>query len=91
MLETLRDEGSAVLLDVGGGSHGSHMIGQFSHLLDGRKHWCSTSLTRSAPGPAGGEDIEVTMRSVLGARGLGELPSRRQSESWSRDDGGGRD
>src|SRR5699024_12226421 len=33
VIETLRDEGSAVIMDIGGGSHGSHMIGQFSHLL----------------------------------------------------------
>ena len=37
--ELLCDPESVVLLDIGGGSHGSHMIGQFSDLLnrDGTK------------------------------------------------------
>ncbi|MFR5783099.1 MAG: hypothetical protein ACLUEK_15400 [Oscillospiraceae bacterium] len=34
VIETLLDAESTVLMDVGGGSHGSHMIGQFSHVLN---------------------------------------------------------
>lgn len=35
VIEALLDRGALVLLDVGGGSHGAHMIGQFSHILSG--------------------------------------------------------
>lgn len=33
VLETLMDSRAVALLDVGGGAHGSHMIGQFAHIL----------------------------------------------------------
>lgn len=32
--EALLDESAVTLLDVGGGHHGAHMIGQFSHILN---------------------------------------------------------
>lgn len=34
VIEHLIDENSVVLMDIGGGSYGSHMIGQFSHILN---------------------------------------------------------
>lgn len=71
--EALRDEGSAVLLDVGGGAHGSHMIGQFSQLLRGGGALVLYIVNPFRPWSGRREDIEVTMRRVLGAARLGEF------------------
>ena len=68
--EALRDEGSAVLLDVGGGAHGSHMIGQFSHLLNGENTRVLYIVNPFRPWSGRREDIDVTMRRVLGAARL---------------------
>lgn len=72
VIETLRDGDSTVLLDVGGGSHGSHMIGQFSQLLRGGEALVLYIVNPYRPWSGSREDIDVTMRRVLGAARLGE-------------------
>lgn len=73
VIETLRDEGSAVIMDIGGGSHGSHMIGQFSHLLNSANTLVLYIVNPFRPWSGSCEDIEVTMRRVLGAARLGSF------------------
>ena len=73
VIETLRDEGSAVIMDIGGGSHGSHMIGQFSHLLNSANTLVLYIVNPFRPWSGSREDIEVTMRRVLGAARLGSF------------------
>lgn len=73
VIETLRDEGSAVIIDIGGGSHGSHMIGQFSHLLNSANTLVLYIVNPFRPWSGSREDIEVTMRRVLGAARLGSF------------------
>ncbi len=69
--EALRDEGSAVLMDVGGGSHGSHMIGQFSRFLGGEGSLVLYIVNPYRPWSGTRADIDLTMRRVLGAARLG--------------------
>ena len=69
--ERLLDDGSTVLMDIGGGSHGSHMIGQFSHLLRGESTLVLYIVNPYRPWSGSREDIELTMRRVLGAARLG--------------------
>lgn len=70
VIETLRDESSAVLMDIGGGAHGSHMIGQFSHLLNSENTRVLYIVNPFRPWSGRREDIDVTMRRVLGAARL---------------------
>lgn len=70
VIETLMDESSAVLMDIGGGSHGSHMIGQFSHLLNRENTLVLYIVNPFRPWSGRREDIDVTMRRVLGAARL---------------------
>ena len=70
VIETLRDESSAVLMDIGGGSHGSHMIGQFSHLLNSANTRVLYIVNPFRPWSGRREDIDATMRRVLGAARL---------------------
>lgn len=37
VIELLVDPDTIVILDIGGGSHGAHMIGQFSHILNNKQ------------------------------------------------------
>ena len=71
--ELLCDPESVVLLDIGGGSHGSHMIGQFSDLLnrDGTKVLYLVNPYR--PWSRTREDIDETVRRVLGTARLTKL------------------
>lgn len=70
VIETLMDEKAYVLMDVGGGSNGSHMIGQFSHILnrDGTRVLYILNPYRAWSG--GRDDIEATMARVLGTARL---------------------
>lgn len=70
VIETLRDKDSAVLMDIGGGSHGSHMIGQFSQLLNSEDTLVLYIVNPFRPWSGSREDIDVTMRRVLGAARL---------------------
>ena len=69
--ERLRDGRSVVLLDVGGGAYGSHMIGQFSRFLGGEDTLVLYLVNPYRPWSGSREDIEETMRRVLGAARLG--------------------
>ena len=69
--ERLRDDRSVVLLDVGGGAYGSHMIGQFSRFLGGEDTLVLYLVNPYRPWSGSREDIEETMRRVLGAARLG--------------------
>lgn len=68
--EALRDEDAVVFLDVGGGSHGSHMIGQFSAQLSGSGTEVLYLLNPYRPWSGCIGDIGETARRVLGAAGL---------------------
>ena len=69
--ERLRDSESVVLLDVGGGAYGSHMIGQFSCFLGGEDTLVLYLVNPYRPWSGTRGDIEETMRRVLGAARLG--------------------
>lgn len=70
VIERLMDENAFVLLDIGGGSHGSHMIGQFAHILnrDGTRVLYLVNPYRPWSGSA--ETITQTMAKVTGAARL---------------------
>lgn len=66
----LLDSRSVVLLDVGGGHHGAHMIGQFSHILN-RGDTAAFYLVnpyRAWSGSA--EEIAVTRGRIAAASGI---------------------
>jgi hypothetical protein len=56
---------------VGGGSHGSHMIGQFSRFLGGEGSLVLYIVNPYRPWSGTRADIDLTMRRVLGAARLG--------------------
>ena len=66
VIETLRDEGSAVIMDIGGGSHGSHMIGQFSHLLNSANTLVLYIVNPFRPWSATLEHIDHVLGETLG-------------------------
>ena len=59
-----------VLMDVGGGSHGSHMIGQFSQLLSRPETRVLYIVNPYRPWSRTLDDISVTAGRVLGAARL---------------------
>lgn len=71
--EALRDGGSIVLMDVGGGSHGSHMIGQFAPLLNGPDARILYLVNPYRPWSRTLDDIRATADRVAGAARLREL------------------
>lgn len=71
--ERLCDPGSVVLLDIGGGSHGSHMIGQFADLLNREETKVLYLVNPFRPWSRSREDIFETVRRVLGTAGLVKL------------------
>ncbi len=70
VIERLMDEGSRVLLDVGGGPYGAHMIGQFSHILNRGNTRVLYLVNPYRPWSGRAEDIAVTMARVTGAARL---------------------
>lgn len=70
VIETLLDPDSVVLMDVGGGSHGSHMIGQFSHILNREDSRVLYIVNPYRPWSRSIEDIESTVGRVAGAARL---------------------
>ncbi len=71
--EALMDAGSAVLMDVGGGAHGSHMIGQFSRLLSSEDARVLYIVNPYRPWSRTLEDIQGTVGRVAGAARLSKL------------------
>lgn len=70
VIEHLMDERSVVLLDIGGGSHGSHMIGQFSHILSRDNTSVLYIVNPYRPWSGSTEAIEQTMAKVTSAARL---------------------
>lgn len=70
VIETLMDPDSIVLMDVGGGSHGSHMIGQFSHILNREDARVFYIVNPYRPWSRSLSDIESTVGRVAGAARL---------------------
>ena len=73
VIETLLDENSMVLMDVGGGSHGSHMIGQFSHIHNRDDARVLYIVNPYRPWSRSLSDIEGTVARVAGAARLRNL------------------
>lgn len=73
VIETLLDAESTVLMDVGGGSHGSHMIGQFSHVLNRDDARVLYIVNPYRPWSRSLSDIEATVGRVAGAARLSKL------------------
>lgn len=73
VIERLLDKESIVLMDVGGGAHGSHMIGQFSHILSREDARVLYLINPYRPWSRTLEDIQVTVGRVAGAARLREL------------------
>ena len=71
--ERLLDGGSIVLLDVGGGAHGSHMIGQFSQILSHPETRVIYLVNPFRPWSRSLDDIRETVRRVAGAARLTRL------------------
>lgn len=71
VIERLRDEDSVVLLDIGGGAYGSHMIGQFSQILSGGNTLVLYLVNPYRPWSNTRDNIDETMRRVLGAARIG--------------------
>lgn len=71
--ERLRDENSVVLMDVGGGSHGSHMIGQFSDLLGADNTLVLYLINPYRAWSGSRENINATVRKVMGAARLADF------------------
>lgn len=69
-------------MDIGGGAHGSHMIGQFSHLLNGENTRVLYIVNPFRPWSGRREDIDVTMRRVLGSGEALRLQPGRKPQSW---------
>lgn len=68
--EHLRDPAACVLMDVGGGSHGSHMIGQFHQALNREDSLVFYIVNPYRPWSKETENIRETMRRVLGSARL---------------------
>lgn len=70
VIETLMNPESIVLMDVGGGSHGSHMIGQFSRILNGSDSRVLYIVNPYRPWSRSLDDIQGTVGRVAGAARL---------------------
>lgn len=68
--EHLRNPDSYVLMDIGGGAYGSHMIGQFHELLNRDNALVLYVINPYRPWSGEAEDIQETMRRVLGSARL---------------------
>ena len=66
VIEMLSREDAYVIMDVGGGSHGSHMIGQFSEYLMRENTEVFYIINPYRPWSSSRENIEKTMQRVLG-------------------------
>lgn len=73
VIENLLDKDAIVLLDIGGGSYGSHMIGQFSHILNRDETRILYIVNPFRPWSAEDFNIRETMARTLGAARLHEM------------------
>lgn len=70
VIEHLKDPQACVLLDVGGGSYGAHMIGQFHELLNADAALVFYVVNPYRPWSDSAEAVAETMRRVLGSARL---------------------
>lgn len=73
VIERLRDPGSTVILDIGGGAYGSHMIGQFAEYLNGADTRVIYLINPYRPWSGSRSDIEETISRTAGAAHLEKL------------------
>lgn len=71
--ECLTAEDKIVLMDIGGGSHGSHMIGQFSDLLNREQTEVLYIVNPYRPWSRTRTDIEETYSRVMGTAHLNRM------------------
>lgn len=71
--EHLRDPESYVIMDIGGGAHGSHMIGQFHEELKRDDALVLYVINPYRPWSGETENIRETMRRVLGSARLSKI------------------
>ena len=70
VIEALNNEDYYVILDVGGGSHGSHMIGQFAEYINRDNTEVFYLINPYRPWSGSREDIDYTMSRVLGTASI---------------------
>lgn len=73
VIERLRDPESIVILDIGGGAYGSHMIGQFAGFLNGADTKTVYLINPYRPWSGSRGDIEETIARTAGAAHLEKL------------------
>ena len=73
VIERLRDPDSIVLLDIGGGAYGSHMIGQFAGYLNDPATKVVYLINPYRPWSGSREDIEETISRTAGAAHLEKI------------------
>lgn len=73
VIEKLRDPESIVLLDIGGGAYGSHMIGQFASYLNSPDTKVLFLINPYRPWSGSLDNIEETIRRTVGAAHLNEI------------------
>lgn len=73
VIEALLNPELHVLMDVGGGSHGSHMIGQFSHILNRPDSLVIYLINPYRAWSNTAENISVTMSRVMSASRLRKI------------------
>lgn len=70
VIEQLKNPEACVLLDVGGGNYGAHMIGQFHELLNADDALVLYVVNPYRPWSGSAEEVAETMRRVLGSARL---------------------
>lgn len=67
VIEHLSNEDIMVIMDIGGGTYGAHMIGQFSEYLSGKDTAVMYIFNPYRPWSVRRDDVAATMAAVLGA------------------------
>lgn len=70
VIEHLKNPEPMVFMDIGGGTYGSHMIGQFAEALSGEDTAVLYIFNPYRPWSVSRDEVAVTMEAVLGAGGL---------------------
>lgn len=73
VIERLLDPESIVILDIGGGAYGSHMIGQFAGFLNNAETKVVYLINPFRPWSGNRENIEETIKRTVGAAHLEKL------------------
>ncbi|MBR3004859.1 MAG: hypothetical protein IKH67_07335 [Lachnospiraceae bacterium] len=68
--EHLKNPDAYILMDIGGGAYGSHMIGQFHNELNTEDSIVFYIINPYRPWSRNLEDIQITMQKVLGSARL---------------------